>query len=126
MILLVFMIVLATLFSFTHLASFVVSGCYNWFSSQQVFTTNHRQFQIVSLVHINVFGSLANRRSRQAFLVPSIRKERGKEKMESGYLSTLEGVFFVKGFSIQSIKLLHEQQSSLFSTSLHSFYLQLA
>jgi len=79
-VLLVIMFDLAIVFSFAHLCSFEVPGCYNWFPSPAVFASNHRKFQIVSFIHFWIFRSLSNRCSRQSFLVSRLLKYNEKKK----------------------------------------------
>ena len=80
MALLVLVLHFAGLFSLAHLTALIVAGSDHWLAAEGVFSPNDRELQIVSLVHVNIFGSFSNRRGGESFLVPTLRCQKMKGK----------------------------------------------
>ena len=78
--LLIVVLDLADLLSFAHLAAFVVSRGDHRFPAYEIFAPDHGEFEVVSFIHLCIFGSFADGGSGESFFVPRLR--RGWENKE--------------------------------------------
>jgi len=62
-----------------HLAALEITWGDDGLPTNTVLAANDGQLQVIRLVHLGVFGSLADGRSRQSFLVPTLVRQKKEE-----------------------------------------------